>query len=54
MKHIIDTGLKISDYYDLTDLGTHNMYVQLVNTYFPEEKVKELVKDLVILVKSGA
>ena len=54
MKHIIDSGLKISDYYDLTDLGTRNMYVQLVNTYFPEEKVKELVKDMVILTRLGA
>ena len=54
MKHIIDTGLNVSDYYDLSDLGNRNMYVDLVNTYYPDDQVEVLVRNLPILVPRSA
>lgn len=46
MKKLIEMGEKVSDYYDFSDLGTRNIFVQVINTYFPQEKVEELIKEL--------
>jgi len=46
MKRILDVGKKVSDYYNLAELGTKNMYVQLINTYYPLEKTIEYLKDI--------
>lgn len=46
MKTILDGGKKVSDYYDLTQLGTKNMYVQLINTYYSLERAKTFLKDI--------
>lgn len=43
MKKLIDQGLSIADYYDLTKVGNRNMYVQLINTYYPLEKTEQLI-----------
>ena len=46
MKNIIDSGKKVVDYYDLNELGTRNMYIQLINTYYPQNKINDLIKDI--------
>lgn len=46
MKKLIVMGKKVGDYYDFSDLGTRNVFVQVINTYFPQEKVEELIKEL--------
>ncbi len=48
MKVLLDNGEKVSDYYDLVDLGNRNMFVQMVNTYYPLEKSKLYLKQLSI------
>ena len=35
MKVILDNNEKVSDYYDLSELGNKNMFVQMINTYYP-------------------
>jgi hypothetical protein len=50
MKTLIDNGKRVSDYYDLTQLGTKNMYVQLINTYYPLTRTIELLKDIPRLI----
>ncbi len=35
MKVLLDNKEKVSDYYDLSELGDKNMFVQMVNTYYP-------------------
>jgi hypothetical protein len=42
----LDSGKKVSDYYSLKELGTKNMYVQLINTYYPLEQTKQFLMDL--------
>jgi hypothetical protein len=42
-----DTGwtLKsVSQYYDLTELGNRNMFLQLINTYYSLDKTKQLIE----------
>jgi hypothetical protein len=46
MKTLLDRGEKVSAYYDLKNLGTKNMYVQLINTYYPLEQTKRFLTDL--------
>jgi hypothetical protein len=46
MKALLDSGKKVSDYYSLKELGTKNMYVQLINTYYPLEQTKQFLMDL--------
>lgn len=46
MKVIIDCGEKISDYYDLSDIGNKFMFLQMINTYYPLEKTNELLNQL--------
>lgn len=46
MKTLLDIGKRVSEYYDLGKLGTRNMYVQLINTYYTLEQTKEFLKDL--------
>lgn len=44
MKKLIDEGKDLTKYYDLSELGTRNMFLQLINTYYPLEKTKELIE----------
>lgn len=46
MKTLLDIGKKVSEYYDLEELGNRNMYVQLINTYYTLEQTKEFLEDL--------
>lgn len=46
MKKLIDEEKEISNYYDLSEIGNFNLFVQLVNTYYPLEKTIELTKDI--------
>jgi hypothetical protein len=46
MKKLIDDGKEISKYYDLSEIGNYNLFVQLINTYYPLEKTIELIKDV--------
>ena len=46
MKVIIDQNEKVSNYYDLSQLGNKNMFVYLINTYYPLNKTKEYLKQL--------
>ncbi|WP_299442856.1 hypothetical protein [uncultured Aquimarina sp.] len=43
MKKIIDENKKVSDFYDLNQRGNLNLFVQLINTYYPIEKTKKLL-----------
>jgi hypothetical protein len=44
MKKLIDGGEDVTKYYDLSELGSRNVFVQLINTYYPLEKAKELIE----------
>jgi hypothetical protein len=46
MKTLLDKGEKVSAYYDLKNLGTKNMSVRLINTYYPLDKTKQFLRDL--------
>ena len=46
MKVILDNNKMVSKYYDLSELGNRNMFVQLVNTYYPLSKTQEYLKQL--------
>jgi hypothetical protein len=46
MKFLLDRGLSVIDYYDLSDLGNRNMFVYLVNTYYTLEKTLEFLSQL--------
>lgn len=46
MKKIIDENKKVSDFYDLSQMGNLNLFVQLINTYYPIEKVNKLLTEL--------
>ncbi len=51
MKVILDRKEKVSDYYNLSELGTKNMFVQMVNTYFPLHKTKTFLQQLPTMSK---
>lgn len=44
MKMLIDQGESVAKYYDLYELGNHNMFLQLINTYYSLVKTQELIK----------
>ena len=46
MKIILDQKEKVSDYYDLSEIGNKNLFVYLINTYYPLKKTKEFLKQL--------
>jgi hypothetical protein len=46
MKVILDNKKKVSDYYDLNNLADKNMFIQLINTYYPLAKTKLFLKQL--------
>ena len=46
MKIILDNKEKVSDYYDLAELGNKNLFVYLVNTYYPFDKTKKYLKQI--------
>ena len=46
MKKLIDEDKNVANYYDLNEIGFYNMYVQLINTYYPLKKTQDLIKDL--------
>ncbi|MEW7289944.1 hypothetical protein [Aquimarina sp. 2304DJ70-9] len=43
MKKIIDENKKVSDFYDLSQRGNLNLFVQLINTYYPIEITEKLL-----------
>jgi len=46
MKVILDNKEKVSDYYDLSELGNKNLFVYLINTYYPLDKTKIYLKQI--------
>ncbi|MEZ5007939.1 MAG: hypothetical protein R2728_15440 [Chitinophagales bacterium] len=46
MMHLIKENKKVSDYYDLSEIGNRNLFIQLVNTYYPLERTVELLKEI--------
>ena len=46
MKVILDNNEKVSDYYDLSDLGNKNMFVQMINTYYPSKLTKKYLRQI--------
>jgi len=44
MKVILDRNEKVSDYYDLSQIGNKNLFVYLVNTYYPLSKTLQFLK----------
>jgi hypothetical protein len=46
MKVILDNKEKVSDYYDLSELGNKNLFVYLINTYYPSDKTKKYLKQI--------
>lgn len=46
MKTILDKKEKVSDYYDLSQVGNKNLFVYLINTYYPLSKTKEYLKQI--------
>jgi hypothetical protein len=44
MKMLIDTNENVSAYYDLSELGNRNSFIDLINTYYPLEETLELIK----------
>ncbi|WP_062055408.1 hypothetical protein [Aquimarina longa] len=43
MKKIIDENKKVSDFYDLSQRGNLNLFIQLINTYYPIEITEKLL-----------
>ena len=54
MKKLIDEEKNIAQYYDLAELGNLNMFLQLINTYYPLEKAKQLIELLPVDVENIA
>ena len=46
MKIILDKGQKVTDFYDLNNLGDKNMFVQMINTYYPLIRTKLFLEQL--------
>ncbi len=44
MKKLIEDNKIVTDFYDLTNLGNRNMYIQLINTYFTLDKTLDLIR----------
>jgi len=43
MKKIIDEDKNLVKYYDLSELGNRNMFLQLINTYYSADKTEGLI-----------
>jgi hypothetical protein len=46
MKVLIDLGKPVADFYDLSDQGNRNHFIRLINTYYPVEQTRKLLKQL--------
>lgn len=46
MKLLVDAGHDVGAYYDLSELGNRNMFVQLLNTYYSLHKCREIIKTI--------
>jgi hypothetical protein len=46
MKVILDNKENVSDYYDLSDLGNKDLFIYLVNTYYPLNSTKRYLKQI--------
>ena len=46
MKTILDKKEKVSEYYDLSQIGNKNLFVYLINTYYPLNKTKQYLKQI--------
>ena len=46
MMKIIQMDNNVFDYFDFTYIGNRNIYVHVINTYYPKEKADELIKEL--------
>ncbi len=46
MKVILDRDEKVSDYYDLSDCGNKNLFIYLINTYYPLKSTKKYLRQI--------
>jgi hypothetical protein len=46
MKAILDRNERVSDYYDLSDLGNKNLFTYLINTYYPLKSTREYLRQI--------
>lgn len=46
MMRLIELNKSVCDYYNLSEAGSRNMFIHLVNTYYPLEKARKLLKAL--------
>ncbi len=46
MKVLLDTNEKVSDYYDLSDLGNKNLFTYLINTYYPLKSTRKYLRQI--------
>lgn len=51
MLELINNGKYVSDYYDLSEIGNRNIFIQLINTYFDNDKVELLLSTANQLLK---
>lgn len=51
MLYLIRQGKNVGDFYDLSKIGNRNMFVQVINTYFDNEKVELLLSGAQQLIK---
>ena len=43
---LIDKGFDVTAFYDLKDIGTRNIYLQVINTYYKKEIADYLLSKL--------
>jgi hypothetical protein len=46
MRVILDRNENVSDYYDLSDLGSKNLFTYLINTYYPLTSTKKYLNQI--------
>jgi hypothetical protein len=46
MKKIIEDDNNITDFYDLTQIGNLNLFLHVINTYFPLEKTQQVLGEI--------
>ncbi|PKB18352.1 hypothetical protein [Flavobacterium sp. 5] len=51
MLYLIQQGKNVGDFYDLSVIGNRNMFIQVINTYFDNDKVELLLSDAKELIK---
>lgn len=54
MKKLIDEGKNVADYYDLSQIGNRNMFLQLINSYYPLERTKKLIELIPTEIENSA